>query len=638
MKNKFYFVEDFDPRKEFGEGILISLTPESCFQLQQRGLSYKNLEDYYRETELMSFFSDSYLKEQLQWFEDFDHYLKLVIPDCRENEFRLIHHLRYRLKYFLDSIISQCFIFQSFFNQTQASTIVYLKKMKDEPGNASVMDLANNRRSFFHPLMTLLCREKGIVLENSFISAPSEKQQTTLFRKIPKLEQSDLKEMIKSVYFFLKYKKYRSLWGKDKKFENLKILFLTAGHKDCDPTIRELIGKGASVYLKSDGSIYDLSSWTQKKIADLSGEIINTHNLILESFKKAGELLNPSHPLILWINKVCRLDVSFLVLPYLKDFLQSECCSLASEVPSLIHFFDQSAFDYLVSRTANNLSDAAGLLAAEKSAGTARVCFQHGCLGADYPVWSLSQAPYFDVFFATDPETKEYSERTFPIFSKNRCQIREYSSFLNHRQTPFSILKRDFTKKIYYVPTRNFTGVRMLNSPHMPTTWYYHLQIAILDCLASMKDLNFVFKYVKMNDWLGQSTLAYLRWKKFSNIELDDTPFWKCLDQADRVIMDQSGTALYETSVCDIPILCLYYEETTKLRSESLKYFGKCLQPFNNAEEACLRIRDFLSSDPKDFIINLPLTKDNPVDTLARLRNVRKNNQSDVACAAGKEA
>ncbi len=178
----------------------------------------------------------------------------------------------------------------------------------------------------------------------------------------------------------------------------------------------------------------------------------------------------------------------------------------------------------------------------------------------------------------------------------------------------------------------------MLNSPHMPTTWYYHLQIAILNCLANIKEQRFVFKYVKMNDWLGQSTLAYLRWKKFSNIELDDTPFWKCLDQAERVIMDQPGTAFYETSVCDIPILCLYYEETTKVRFESSKYFGKCLQPFNNAEEACLKIHDFLSSDPKDFIVNLPLTKDNPVDTLVRLRNVHKNNQSDVACATGKEA
>lgn len=609
-QNTYFFVEDFLDGFDYGSCKVVALTPEACFRLTVARIPYTIIEDYYSEDRLAEF-ADGYYPKQMAWFERFEHYLRTAIPYVRDNDLNLIFYLRFRIKYFLDSLMTLAFTFNSFLREANCGAIQYHRKSGVGEVEPSFSHLNDNQRRFLFPVLAAICRGKNIPCEIkctlSALSALTASKETLLNPR-----QHKLREAAKAVYFFHKYEKAsRLLFTKDAIAKGLSILFLSAGHKELDPVLRDFVVGGARVFLRTGTKIFEISRVDQPLLEDVASASRSLFDELRIAFEDAAVRFAEQKELLLWIDEQAQATIHPIALPYFQYFIRYHCRKTAAELPTYAKFYREKNVLFVIGSSATNFDDAAPFMAAQKRPGLQRICFQHGCHAIDFPLWRDSQEPYFEAFFCTDPESYEHTRKTFTEPEK----VFEYASFLKPPHSSFGILKRVASKKIFYLPTRGPVGVRILNAPRLPPTWHYHLQIGILDYLSTLKDYRFVYKYVATKDWLSDSTLAYLHLKKYKNVEVSSEPFWKCLHRAKKVIMDHPGTAFYESVAAHIPVLGLVHQRF-KLRDTAKHWFGKSLQPYVSLEDAKRHIWCFLNSAANEYTTNLRLTLKKPYQQL----------------------
>ena len=113
---KLYILEAFDPNMQFDDGIIVALTPEVCYHLDNRGIDYSIVEDHYNEHEL---FEDrhAFLQNQDDWFRDFDVFLKNNIDILNTCGLNLASMYSLHLKNTVDTIIFKSCILNTLFNK-----------------------------------------------------------------------------------------------------------------------------------------------------------------------------------------------------------------------------------------------------------------------------------------------------------------------------------------------------------------------------------------------------------------------------------------------------------------------------------------------------------------------------------------
>ena len=95
------------------EYIYVALTPEAIYELDKRKINYITLEDFYTSGEIRGN-TDTYLSEQLVWFEELDLLLKGLFPQAKKLHLDLGSNYYYWIKYMLDNIILTCKIIYKF--------------------------------------------------------------------------------------------------------------------------------------------------------------------------------------------------------------------------------------------------------------------------------------------------------------------------------------------------------------------------------------------------------------------------------------------------------------------------------------------------------------------------------------------
>lgn len=623
---RFYLVEDFQGGQTVSDGEVLALSPEACFELDRAGIPYRIVEDFYDEDELASF-AKPYLAEQLAWFEAFDAWLREAVPFCRAHDLALICAHRFRLKYFIDSLVMNAYVFRHFVAQAEPSSIVYLRRSspEEEALDLSIDRLNDNTRRFLRPVLGLVCRGRQIPIEEEARATGMASEREGM--RFPGKLAASAKSLLKPVYCLVKYRLYERFWPRDPAFREARVLFLSAGHKDSDPVIRRFARRGATVFLKSAGVVRELSHPLQRAVLDLDTAVRPWRERLVSQFERAAEDLRFAAPILEPLARWCQEDVSDFVLPVLRHFVSHRCFETACEVPALEAFYRARRIDYVIARSANHVSDAGALVAAGRARGTRRVCFQHGCHATDFPMWRLQIAGHFDLFFAADPQSRAYTEAALAAAPADPCRVYEYGDFLKPQRKVR--LRRLKPETVFYVPTRGPVGVRLLNLTRYPITWYYQLQIALLRFFATQTDKRVVFKYWRSNDWLEASTLAFLATERFDNITADCTPFWECLHRADRVVMDYPGTAFYEAAAAGVPLLALYHERMA-LQPGAREFFGRSLVSFRTLEDACARVQAFLDAPREAFRPHLELTGDDPAELLVRVKAESWNTPSSV--------
>lgn len=605
-----YLVEDYSEFCSHLSKNIIALTPEAAYEFSLKSQPYSILEDFYSEKELEQL-SSTYLDHQLNWFRNLNRYLRQKIPTCLEEDLDLLLHLRFRVKYFCDSIFSLAYIFREMLSKHQINHVVYVKKSVSDANqqNRSLAHLNDNSRRFMFSVCQAICKSMEISIE---LEAEELRNATCSLEKVKSSESGFFKGVLKSLYYLKKYPR-----NPFKNYLGAATLFLTAGHKDLDSVFSYFLASGRETYLRQGKKIIHVSGLVHREVFNVARESESRIKELEAYFIEASEELTLNDKYFSFIKKYTGADLRELFKPYLKDFIRYQCLETAAEAPLLKNWLEKSNVQLVLTNSATNYADASIMQAARNSKLTKRVCFQHGCHALEFPMWRLSQEPFFDFYFATDPETREYSAVEFRSEkAEGNCEVREYREFLQPSKPRKTQIKKQLKKeKIFYVPTRGPVGVRIMNAPAIPMTWYAQFQRDFIDFLAQDKEREFVFKYIHDSDWLSDTTLRHVKKMNYSNVRLESAPFWKCLESADRIIMDHPGTAFYESLAAGLPVIALYLDHF-KPRETTKKYFAKNLCPIQGIEDAKSHIKRFLESPAEDYRVNFELTRESPIDFL----------------------
>lgn len=606
--NTLYLVENSLGNEDSVSGKVISLSPETSYSLSCRKYPYEILETYLEQSGLAQFESEYFIQQQ-QWIANFDRHLKKNIPFCQAQNIHLAKAHFWRLKYFLDSLVESAWAFKALIEKTRPSEIHYLSSKKTRTNN-SITFLYDNSKKFYFPVVSSLCRHFNIPL----IHKQTHASQIDLNEKSGKPNFYNFRSSLKMAYRYIKDQQYKRFIYATPEYRNISALVLDAGPKDVQPIVKNMMLRGSRIYTKLGTKIYQSSNFIQSLAVDFEIEKNIFSNRLESDFLKASSAL-ARNDLITWANEVCQLDISDLVISNLTSFIDSHCLSVTSEVMPLRDFYNRENMNYVIARSGATHSNMSSFIAASKSLKTKTVCFQHGITALDRPIEYYTETAAFDIYFASDPQSFHHLRAR--VNDKKTCIIREYSDFLKPKRPKKSALSN--VETIFYVPTRSQVGVRMLNCFYpYSANWHYHFQIAMLEYLATLKNKRIVFKYVRSPDWLEKSVLAYLADKKYPNIALRYDNLTDCLHEANRVIIDYPGTALYESAAAGISTLGLYRHDM-KIKLEAQMDFGRILQPFVTIEDAIAKVGRFLEEKPENFRHPISLTSEDAANTLLQL-------------------
>ncbi|GEM_PF-2224884 len=629
MSRTVYLLEAFAPDDSYDQGEVVSLEPRVSYLLEKRECAYSQIEDYYSEVEIRRD-EDSFFFEQLKWFDRFDEFLKSRIADCRKWNAPLARIHYNRLKYFVDSLIFRSRVLDSLFQKMNVDKIIFVTAEAEGEGGPSIYNLDRKDRSSYGPLLHLFqkydkpfrftLQEKRVFSPNANGAVASDRQGGAR-RILERLKYFPLK----SLYHGFKYQKAGRFVFSNCDLRQLSILFLDAGSPAIDCIIRDCVRRGARVFVKSQKQIYLLSGLWEKEILNL----INSEFGDCESGRTAELNEAFSHfvdsGLLDWINRHCGLDVAGIALPYFKNFIECICAEVLAEIPNLESFYSQYRIDYVIARGSAGGNYPAALIAA-KNKGVKRVCFQHSVGPLDMKDWVVDEIDFFDINFAMNAASADYFKSYACQNIVNPCKVYHSDHYLFNIKTHYANKSASFPLKaqkrhrVFYVPAKLARGISKFNTVIYPKTWYYSHQKALLRYFGRKTGMDFVYKHSKHQFWVEESLFLWLSEQRFANVFIESGPFTDYLSQADRAIFDYPSTGFFEAAAAGIPVLGLFHE-TMKVWGPMKDLFGKSLQAFSDTGQAIEKMDVFLSSNARDYRLDLPLSDEYGMNLLIKLEN-----------------
>ena len=612
LSKKCYFVEDYDPGLDYTDGIIVALTPESCYALSKAGISYKIVEDFYSEKTLR-YGEDRYFYDQLDWFKRFDRIFKSNIVLCREHNINLPRGHFLRLKYFIDSMIVRARMLEYALSAVKPDNVIYVCAGKEEDLRHDIYEIYDNKRRFFKELSILICKKYGISISIKY-GAPDKKHSVRLDAVKGSVKKFLKKLRLKSIFYFFKYEKYTKLVRGKKKKHCLNLLVLHAGWLGMDIIIKKSIASGANLFFRDEDKIVLISGIIQREVLDLHHIDTNQREKISRECLKVFNDMVAEQDIVEWINDKCAIDVSGLIMPYLKYFIENICSRNILEILSLIDFYNEKKIDMIVARSSSEDDSVSVFLAADDK--IKKVCFQHGIMYET--IASITELDLVDYYFAMDGLSEQFFKDRLKLDYVSKCRVSQSSHYMKAVREKIRSARKP-GNFIMYVPTRIFPSLNVFNLPFYTLTWYYELQKAVLDCLGSAKNKNFIYKGTTVQEWFDNTMLLHIKKRGYDNIQIEKRPLVECMEKAERAIFDYPSTGFYESAVSGIPAMSLCHD-TFAIDDQIMTFFGKSIQTFSTIPEAIKKMADFIDAKADDYLIDIPLSDGDPVDALLNIK------------------
>ncbi len=620
MNNRrYYLVEDHVDGADYQDGTVIAITPEACYRLNKAGIPYSIIEDHY-DTEGLKAGEDGYFYEQLEWLKKIDRLIKENIACCREHCINLARAHFYNMKFFMDSVIIQARIFQEVLNNLKPDAIIYVCANKSGGLEHNIYDLFNNKKPLFPELCRLACKKYGVPVSvrHGVIKEGNVSPWPAIAGKIKKL----LKSMhCKSAYYFFKYNKISKFAKRDGQKNRLNLLVLHAGWLGIDMIVKDSIALGYKVFFRSEDRIVLVSDIFQKNVLDFTDlDKIKSRDIANDCINAFSGIMT-NKDVISWVSDKSGLDVSGMITPYLKHYIENICFKDISEFLLLKEFYKNEKIDFVIGRSSSEKDSISTFLAAASS--KKRACFQHGIM-YDAKESAVTELDLVDYYFPMDGISERFFKGSLRSDYVSECQVLQSPHYLKAIKKRWIGVKRP-GNTIMYVPTKVFTGMNVFNVNFYTLPWYYELQKSIIDHFGSIKGKDFIYKYAFGQEWQDNSLLLYIKDKGYGNIHVEKRPLAECLGIAERIIFDYPATGFLEAAVSGIPTMSLWHK-TFKIGSEIKGCFKKSIQDFSSIADAIQKISGFIGADGRDFVLDIPLADCDAIDLLWEIKDKKAPN------------
>src|SRR3989338_2504357 len=623
---RYYLVEHYDPSLSYDDGVIISLTSVASYYLGEAKISYKIIEDYYREEDLRKN-ENEYFFSQLQWLDVFDKFLQDQIPYAKVNGIRFGQLFFNRIKYLVDPLVIQCFLLSQLISKLDPNgEIIYVRKRI--PALTTMQDLKHDESaSCFEDLLPKICqkynRNLRIHLFGEEILGPAHgpakrKCAFSFFSLLKQKGYESIYPTLLSIKIAGAANCLKKGWGKN-------VLFVHSGSFHLNPVIAVCLKEGFNVYLLSGDKIYDLRA--RRLLYDFRTPVMDSSSndeVIFQLQHASQQLAANAGRIFEWISERAGVDISDILLRFFRIYLEETCKELILKTHQFKDFFEKHQVAWMVSHTSSDIFSKSAMLAARLNGKTKALGVQHGIDPFYDRVWHVTDLLPFDYYATTDG----FSENKFrSAVSKepylNGCEIYQAPHYLKRLERIAKIKRRQWPpKKVLYLPAKLSAHGRYFNAMVYPSLWYFQYQKQLLDMMGQLTDYHFVFKHaLTIRAFADKSILPYIKRKQYKNISVITTRHaHKYLNAVDAVFIDRPTTVLFEATAAQLPTLALYAKfSESMITPEMFKYFGPTLQPFSTAVEAVQKLDQFLKTpDPSVYIHRLPLRADSVGSLMAQ--------------------
>ncbi|MDD5085019.1 MAG: hypothetical protein PHE61_03115 [Candidatus Omnitrophica bacterium] len=582
---------------------VISLFPDVSYRLDKRGIRYSLLEYYYDERDLWAD-EKRYFSEQLDWFKNFDDFLKHHISYCRKHSIPLASANYLRIKYLVDAVLVECFILSRFFEKnSELEDIVYVYNCGTTREEHSVFDLKYNHKKVFGELLRLFCEKHNIHFSERFTErteiitedTPNEGFLAVLYDHF-------LKPHFKKILTVVRYDKFRKFLSQSDEMPGLPVLFLQGGSDDVDYPLKSLVKNGARVYVREHDRIVREDTFIRSLVntGRLEGGFINT---LKEECDACADNFRQDSSLIAWVNNKCSIDVSSVVIPFFKYFIAHDCFHILLDAERMYRFYRQQHVKYVFSRESANRGAIGSLIAAKYMGAAQSICLQHASFALDAGIVVMFESEVYNYNLTRDNITESYFKEMLKNKYSVGCNILQSPHYLRNVTKKYLRRKKKAAReKIMYVEKKFADRLRCINNITYPLVWYYEFQKKLIDYFAKESGFDFIYKHSKWQTWAENSILKYIDDMRCKRIRKFSGSFLRALTLADRVITDIPSGALFEAAIVGKPILCLC-PDYFRVSEEGKRIFGKSLRQFSSINDAISIIKEFLNSDPSDYIV-----------------------------------
>ncbi len=619
----YYFVSTFEKGFDYQGGKLVALTPEVCTQLIEAGISYQVLDETCIERELGKDVH-SYFFDQIEWFRDFDEFLKKNIEYCRINNVSLATAHYYQIKWLMDSAISYSYVLRCFIQEYAPEKIVHVTADIGGNTNLSIYNIFCSPTTTIAQLLPYVCNSLGIAFDQKTLLF--KKQKRSLFSL--SLLKGDTKNILlklnfKSFLSFVRFQKYRYLVRRNKPMKLLSILFLHAGCFSVDDVIRQSLFAGAQVFTMGKDIINRENGIMHNRTAILGkGDDSAFADAVKVQCLSTAQVCQSQKSLFSWVQQRSGIAVDGFLMPYLKHFISHICYDTIVKAEKFVEFYDRKNIDMVVMRSSSEYDSAFTLIAAKMRSRVKSVCVQHSSTAIDALLWPMTElGEFFDYYLATDGLSEGYFNfyRKYQIMQD--CQVKQTAHYYRSIQARYKKKPHQRGReRIIFAPADALAdasvGFNNFNVPfHRNGIEYFEYLRYLLEYFSKRQDKFFIFKYRFGPHMIEKVVVPYITSQGYTNIVVESRPLIDCFHLAQRVILDYPSSGLFEAAAAGLPVMSLYKQNLT-IWPDAARFFGCSLRPFEDAQEAKEEIERFLDDDPSNYVHRLPLSDDSAIEVL----------------------
>jgi len=622
---KIVLAEEYPDMEGLSGWEVIALEAPVSYQMDKRGRSYGRLDDLCRVEKRLLAGQKEYFYEQLREFKGFDRFIGSNISFCSEHNIPLAMASYLRLKNFTDTfLMDSCILRDLFSGRDKITEVLYFHDRFDPAAGNSIFRLRSIEKKYFDDLLKVVCGGYGI----KYTARSFGKERKAVEGKNKDKGLATLKHLGKNIINIMRYEKI-SAPVRNKSLKGLGVLLMHAGTPDIDHPLKEFIRNGCRVYLIENGSVFREDPLIRRRV-DIPGPEKSFYEKLKKDAEACAGRINGETGLVRWINDKCGFDVSNVVIPFLRDFILKEGLDALVSARRFHELYRNEGIKYVFAR-ANTSLDSLGPLIAARYMGTARsVCVQHACVAQDAEVFGVFDTETYNCTFVRDgiseKDYKESVENRYPV----DCKIKQSPHYLKHISDRYSGGRRQSGRNVLYVEKKFYSRVKSLNDVYYTQTWYYKLQKYLLEYFGSRDDISFFYSHPAGQKWAEKSILRYIEDKNWRNIQVVHGRFVDNMRFAEKIIVDYPSGALFEAAQCGKQVLCIC-PERFKYQDRAREIFGKSLRNFGTLDECRDIIKDFISSGPDEYKVDLGLTDRDFID---QFKDVLTADHTGVLCHA----
>ena len=589
------------------EYIYVALTPEAIYELDKRKINYITLEDFYTSGEIRGN-TDTYLSEQLVWFEELDLLLKGLFPQAKKLHLDLGSNYYYWIKYMLDNIILTCKIIYKFIESVNPENILFISELFNEDKIEHVLHFRNTE-STYSRVMEPICKKYSIQFERKRISKNKVKVSKEYFNyksikiyiknRMPIIfyYSKTIKEFLDNIKYF-QISNFTPFLNSNKilLFSNTKLIY------EAYKTLKENNNK----FLFYSGHRQCINDWSSTKFRIANSLLIEDRNVETEKMGQ-NKMLIVTH-FNNWLHKNCGIDLSEILESRIDYFVNISCPKIIALVNVFLSYLDRNKIDFVFMDQVLTFDEHAVILAARISKKTKSVYFHHGSDVYEAKSRFFKLIRHFDYYFTSTEAEAEHENNIKYTFKANRPTINSIDYFRKavHSSVANNRINNKLNRKrtILFVPIMCFPWPQRPIEKTQPFPMeYVNWHKTLLEYFSNRDDFNFIWKARMLDEQTTDLMRSIINDKKYDNISYETShnlDYW--LSKVEKVICDVPSTAFFESIHLSLPVLALYSQKDVRIRDNAIDSFGNCLKPYSNISEGITLISNFIDSDPKKYI------------------------------------